>query len=74
MGASVTFSGLLKHYRLAAGLTQEALAERAGISGRAVRDFERGRGRLPRHDTLQLLMAALRLSAQERAMFAARPM
>jgi hypothetical protein len=25
--ATITFGGLLKHYRLAAGLTQEALAE-----------------------------------------------
>jgi tetratricopeptide (TPR) repeat protein/transcriptional regulator with XRE-family HTH domain len=69
-GAAVTFGGLLRYYRLAAGLTQEALAERAGISERAVRDFERGTGRLPRYETLQLLLAALRLSAQERAMFA----
>src|ERR671928_24412 len=30
------FPTLLKHYRLAAGLSQEALAERAGLSARAI--------------------------------------
>jgi tetratricopeptide (TPR) repeat protein/transcriptional regulator with XRE-family HTH domain len=70
-GASLTFGGLLKHYRLAAGLTQEALAERAGLSVRAISDFERDTRRVPRHDTIHLLTTALHLSAQERAMFEA---
>jgi hypothetical protein len=34
------FAELLKDIRLASGLTQEALAERAGISARAVSDLE----------------------------------
>ena len=61
------FGALLKHYRLAAGLTQEGLAEHAGISARAVSDLERDGDRTPRQDTLQLLVQALGLSAAERA-------
>jgi non-specific serine/threonine protein kinase len=34
------FGDLLRHYRLAAGLTQEELAERAGLSSRGVSDLE----------------------------------
>ena len=37
------FGELLRRYRVAAGLTQEALAERAGISTRGVSDLERRR-------------------------------
>src|SRR4051812_14345124 len=37
-----TFASLLKGYRLAAILTQEGLAERSGISARAISDLERG--------------------------------
>src|SRR5437899_855022 len=49
------------------GLTQEALAERAGLSVRTVSDLERGVNRTPRKDTLPLLAAALELSALERS-------
>jgi transcriptional regulator with XRE-family HTH domain len=45
---AVTFAALLKRHRLAAGLTQEALAERAGLSPRAVSDLERDPARTPR--------------------------
>jgi transcriptional regulator with XRE-family HTH domain len=38
-----TFGALLKRSRMAAGLTQEALAERANLSTRAVSDLESGR-------------------------------
>ena len=34
---------LLRRYRKAAGLTQEELAERAGLSVRAIANIERGR-------------------------------
>ncbi len=53
------FGGLLRRYRVAAGLTQEELAERAGVSTRGVSDLERGAHGLPRKDTLQLLLDAL---------------
>jgi len=62
------FGTLLKRYRTAAGLTQEALAARAQLSTRAVSDLERGINRIPRHDTLELLMAALNVTATQRAL------
>ena len=37
-----SFGALLKHYRLAAGLSQEALAARASLSARTISDLERG--------------------------------
>ena len=43
MAEDVAFGDLLRRYRLAAGLTQEALAERAGLSSDAVSTLERGR-------------------------------
>ena len=58
---------LLKRERLARGLTQEALAERAGLSTHAISDLERGVNRAPRKETLRLLADALQLSADERA-------
>jgi predicted ATPase/transcriptional regulator with XRE-family HTH domain len=57
---------LLKHYRTAAGLTQEELAERAGVSARTICDLERGLTRRWRHATISLLAAALELPAAER--------
>jgi predicted ATPase/DNA-binding XRE family transcriptional regulator len=61
------FGGLLRRYRVAAGLTQEELAERAGVSTRGVSDLERGAHGLPRRDTLQLLLDALDLTPTDRA-------
>lgn len=58
---------LLRRYRAAAAFSQEALAERAGISARAVSDLERGLHRMPHADTLDRLATALALSAAERA-------
>src|SRR6266568_5966332 len=72
---STTFGALLKRYRMAAGLTQEALAERANLSTRAVSDLERGLSQAPRYDTLELLTRAMNLEAEQRAALfaAARP-
>jgi predicted ATPase/transcriptional regulator with XRE-family HTH domain len=53
------FGYLLKRERLAAGLTQEALAERAGLSAKAVSDLERDPARTPRLATVRLLADAL---------------
>lgn len=74
-GDYVAFGALLKRYRTASGLTQEALAERARLSTRAISDLERGVNRAPRHDTLKLLAAALGLTEHQAALFgaAARP-
>jgi predicted ATPase/transcriptional regulator with XRE-family HTH domain len=70
-----SFGELLRQRRLAAGLTQEALADRAGISAKAVSDLERDPDRTPRLDTIGLLADALGLGAGERAglLAAARP-
>jgi predicted ATPase/transcriptional regulator with XRE-family HTH domain len=66
-GPAVTeFRELLREARLRAGLSQEALAEAAGLSTRAVSDLERGINRAPRPDTLEALATALRLAPSER--------
>src|SRR5258708_25226024 len=65
------FGALLKRYRTAAGLTQEALAARAQVSARTIADLERGISRTPRHDTLALLLEALSLTPQQRALLLA---
>src|SRR5215472_5919911 len=61
------FGALLKRKRLERGLTQEALAERAGLSVRTITDLERGVNSAPRKETMRLLADALRLSDDERA-------
>ncbi len=63
------FGALLKQYRRAANLTQEALAEQAGISARSVSDLERGLSRAPHPDTIAFLAQALGLSGPERVAF-----
>ena len=65
--SALTFGELLKRYRLAAGLTQEALAERARLSPRTISDLERGVTSWPYRDTVALLAVALELTADERA-------
>jgi len=65
------FGTLLRRYRTAAGLTQEALAARAQLSARTIADLERGISRTPRHDTLELLLEALSITAQQRALLLA---
>jgi tetratricopeptide (TPR) repeat protein/transcriptional regulator with XRE-family HTH domain len=52
---------------MAAGLTQEELAERAQLSVRAISDMERGRTKRPYHRSVLLLCDALSLSGAERA-------
>jgi tetratricopeptide (TPR) repeat protein/transcriptional regulator with XRE-family HTH domain len=65
------FGDLLRHHRIAAGLTQEELAERAGLSRRGIADLERGARRAPRRDTVALLAEALALGPADRAIFQA---
>lgn len=69
------FAVLLRRLRLAAGFTQEELAERAQITDRAIRDLERAGGRTPRLQTVQLLAQALGVDDETRAslLSAARP-
>jgi non-specific serine/threonine protein kinase len=47
-------------------LTQEELAELAGVSARLISDLERGLIHRPRRDTIQMLADGLRLSGAER--------
>ena len=60
-----SFAVLLRRYRQAAGLTQEALAERARLSVGAISSLERGLKHAPRKDTIALLVEALALSTEE---------
>ena len=59
------FGTLLHSFRLAAGLSQEALAERAGMSAHGIRALERGYRRTPQRGTLALLAGALALSDEQ---------
>jgi len=65
------FADLLRRSRLVAGLTQEALAERACVSRKAVSALECGARVSPRRDTVRLLADALGLAPLERAALAA---
>ena len=64
-GLSEDLSTLLRRYRAAAGLTQAALAGKAGLSEQAVSMLERGSRRRPRIETLQALGTALGLDDAE---------
>jgi predicted ATPase/transcriptional regulator with XRE-family HTH domain len=64
--AQESFGQQLRRLRRAAGLSQEALADRAGLSTDAVAALERGRRSAPRADTLGRLVSALELSPHQR--------
>lgn len=66
-----SFGARLRRLRRAAGLTQETLAEKSGLSGQAVGALERGDRRFPHRATLDRLADALGLAGDERAEFAA---
>ena len=70
-GQPRTFGALLKYHRLAAGLSQEQLAERAGLTAQAISTLERGFRRAPYRDTVRALARALALSPAEAAALAA---
>jgi predicted ATPase/DNA-binding XRE family transcriptional regulator len=65
------FGALLRAHRLAAARSQEELAERAGLSQRAISDLERGVRRAPYPATIRRLGQALSLSDSELAIMAA---
>jgi transcriptional regulator with XRE-family HTH domain/tetratricopeptide (TPR) repeat protein len=67
----VTFAALLRELRSEAGLTQEELAEAAGLSPRSISDLERGVNLTARKDTAVLLAGALHLTGPARAQFEA---
>src|SRR5664279_5413449 len=68
------FGELLVRHRAVSGLTQEELAERAGLSVRGLRYLERGLHR-PYQDTVQRLLEVLELSPEDHRLLAeaARP-
>jgi predicted ATPase/DNA-binding XRE family transcriptional regulator len=70
-----TFGETLRRYRASAGLSQEGLAERAGLSVRGISDLERGARTFPRLETVRMLADALELDEPDRAVLlgAARP-
>jgi tetratricopeptide (TPR) repeat protein/transcriptional regulator with XRE-family HTH domain len=61
--ATSSFSSLLRALRTESGLTQEEVADRAGLSARAIGDLERGAVRRPQRKTVELLIRALELPA-----------
>jgi predicted ATPase/transcriptional regulator with XRE-family HTH domain len=62
-----SFGDLLRRHRLTAALTQEELAERAGLSARGIQWLERGGRSSPRAETVRMLADALALSGEQRA-------
>ena len=71
MGSSVSFAELLRRYRESCGLSQEALAERAGLTAKAIGALERGERQHPYPQTLRLLADALGLTEAQREKFIA---
>jgi predicted ATPase/class 3 adenylate cyclase/DNA-binding XRE family transcriptional regulator len=67
VAAQRTFGALLRQYRLAVGLSQGALAERAGMSVQGLSALENGKRQAPYRHTVSLLAQALGLSAAETA-------
>jgi WD40 repeat protein/DNA-binding XRE family transcriptional regulator len=65
----LSFAVLLRQLRARALLTQEELAEAAGVSPRSVSDLERGISRTARKDTAVLLAGALGLAGPARELF-----
>ncbi|WIM96395.1 helix-turn-helix domain-containing protein [Actinoplanes oblitus] len=68
---SDTFGRRLREHRHTAGLTMEQLAERSGVSARAISDMERERSVAPQRRTVQALAEALDLAETERPGFLA---
>ncbi len=68
---ALTFADLLRQLRAEARLTQEELADAAGLSPRSVSDLERGINRTARKDTAVLLAGALGLSGEVAESFVA---
>jgi tetratricopeptide (TPR) repeat protein/transcriptional regulator with XRE-family HTH domain len=64
--ASGEFASLLRQHRLSANLSQEELAERAGLSAQAISMLERGVRSAPRTSTIESLAVALGLDGSQR--------
>ena len=66
VGEEGPFGGRLRRLREAAGLTQEELASRAGLTAKAVSALERGERKRPYPHTVRSLADALGLTEEER--------
>jgi transcriptional regulator with XRE-family HTH domain len=69
--AAPQFGETLRRLRVSAGLTQEMLAERAGLSAHGISDLERGARRHPYTNTVKRLADSLGLNDLDRAKLAA---
>jgi predicted ATPase/transcriptional regulator with XRE-family HTH domain len=63
----MSFAEQLRHYRERAGLTQEELAAKAGLTAKAISALERAERRSPYPQTVRALADALGLTELERA-------
>jgi tetratricopeptide (TPR) repeat protein/transcriptional regulator with XRE-family HTH domain len=68
---ALSFAALLRRLRAESRLTQEELAQAAGLSPRSVSDLERGINQKARKDTAMMLADALALVDPVRGMFVA---
>jgi len=68
---AAAFGERLRARRQSTGLSQEELAERSGLSIRAISNLERGRTRWPHPDSVRRLADALRLRGEARGEFLA---
>jgi tetratricopeptide (TPR) repeat protein/transcriptional regulator with XRE-family HTH domain len=68
---AVSFAALVRQLRAEAGLTQEELAQAAGLPVRTLSDLERGVTRTAHKDTAVLLAAALGLAGPAGTLFVA---
>ena len=68
-GVAVSFGALLRRHRGAMGLTQEELAERAGLHAQEISKLERGVLRSPHSSTVEFLARALKLDPQQKESF-----
>jgi predicted ATPase/DNA-binding XRE family transcriptional regulator len=68
--STTDFGALLQRFRLAVGLSREALAERAGLSATGIGALERGQRRAPHADTVRRLSEALGLDPDNAAALA----
>jgi transcriptional regulator with XRE-family HTH domain len=68
-GDGAEFGRLLAGFRFSRGLSQEELADRSGMSVRAIRDLERGQVEHPRRTSVALLAHALGLDDTDKEAF-----
>jgi tetratricopeptide (TPR) repeat protein/transcriptional regulator with XRE-family HTH domain len=71
MGDMLEFGARLRAHRCAAGLSQQELAGKSGLSAKTIGNLERGRARWPHPSSVLRLADALELSAADRSEFVA---